>query len=237
MLESLLIAIAYFLLIIAFQLRLLSKLDDIENDITESDFTVWKIIFTIILLFSCNTASAETKEVSVPPIVKFAYSMPLQNIELVSSGKWKRIIDSGEIKGSIRIPEFVDLQEVQIEATSFSYITDRENYNVADYWALPSEFEYKHGGDCEDIAIWKYARLRKMGWKADDLSIWIVTIKESKLQHAILITRINGQEWLLNSPSFEGDNKISNIIAITPEYMNTKFAFAYRFNENGWSTH
>lgn len=67
-----------------------------------------------------------------------------------------------------------------------TYIEDKANYGKSDYWATPIEF-FARGGDCEDFAIAKYASLRALGFRADQLRIAIVQDKLKHVAHALLI--------------------------------------------------
>ena len=66
------------------------------------------------------------------------------------------------------------------------YVTDQENWHVADYWETPVEF-FKRGGDCEDFAIAKYASLRALGVPEERMRLAIVQDEVRNEPHAILV--------------------------------------------------
>lgn len=66
------------------------------------------------------------------------------------------------------------------------YITDQDNWHVADYWETPVEF-FQRGGDCEDFAIAKYASLRALGVPEERMRLAIVQDEEKNEPHAVLI--------------------------------------------------
>lgn len=79
-----------------------------------------------------------------------------------------------------------------------NYIEDRQNYNKSDYWATPIEF-FARGGDCEDFAIAKYASLRALGFRADQMRIAIVQDKIKNIPHAILIVYTDEGTFVLDN--------------------------------------
>ena len=184
-----------------------------------------------------STAMAGSVPAS-PPVRNFLSEMPTQDVKFLP--KWARVVESGELETGIDLflptPKFSDLENVQKAANKFKYKSDQENYGIKDYWASPRETQINYGGDCEDIAIWKYGMLKRAAWKKQDLTMWIVKVKETGMQHAILIAKIDNKDWLLNSPAFDGDASSVMPIEATSEYMNATFEFMYRFNEIGWST-
>jgi len=66
------------------------------------------------------------------------------------------------------------------------FISDQNNYGVADKWATPMEF-LARGGDCEDYAIAKYISLRALGFSQSDLRLAIVYDYVMRMPHALLI--------------------------------------------------
>lgn len=188
----------------------------------------------ILFIFACaNIANAETK-ILIPSITQFVIDIPRRDSHLLP--KWARVIDSGELHSySTRTPVFEDLKAVQQNASLFSYKLN------PDKWQTPSELEGSQEGDCKDIAVWKYKKLRDRGWKAKDMNLWIVGLKPIEGQlagfvmHMVLVVKLDGEEWLLNSPEDWDGSYIPRPIHATSEYMHSHFDFLYRINENGWS--
>lgn len=79
-----------------------------------------------------------------------------------------------------------------------TYIEDKQNYSKSDYWATPIEF-FARGGDCEDFAIAKYASLRALGFRADQMRIAIVQDKIKNIPHAILIVYTDEGTFVLDN--------------------------------------
>lgn len=73
--------------------------------------------------------------------------------------KWEHVKDH-LATGQMRLKS---LEEINRVINSFPYIEDIKNYGVSDYWATPKEFFAHRGGDCEDIAIAKYALALEAG--------------------------------------------------------------------------
>lgn len=58
----------------------------------------------------------------------------------------------------------------------------------ADLWKAPGRF-FAEGGDCEDAAIAKYALLRDIGYKAENLRMTVVHVRGRPTLHMILVVR------------------------------------------------
>jgi predicted transglutaminase-like cysteine proteinase len=52
------------------------------------------------------------------------------------------------------------IRRVNLRVNAFAKISDRRNWQLADFWATPAEMLSRGGGDCEDLAIAKYYLLR-----------------------------------------------------------------------------
>lgn len=84
-----------------------------------------------------------------------------------------------------------DPVEEQLEAVNdymndLTWIADSELWKKEDYWATPFETLTTFGGDCEDIAIAKYAVLRTMGI-ADDQLAFAHVLTSTNENHMVLI--------------------------------------------------
>ena len=86
------------------------------------------------------------------------------------------------------------------------WIADRDIWKREDYWATPFETLTTFGGDCEDMAIGKYAMLRLMGIPDDALGFAYVETHE-KERHMVLIFKENA-----DSPIFVLDNQNPNVM-------------------------
>ncbi len=85
-----------------------------------------------------------------------------------------------------------------INATSF--ISDRDNWGMKDYWSAPGEF-FANGGDCEDYVISKYLSLRRLGFRADDLRLVVLVDRIRRLAHAVLVVELDGRTLVLDNLS------------------------------------
>ena len=56
---------------------------------------------------------------------------------------------------------------------AITYVEDRQQYGVSDYWALLSETVLRGQGDCEDIAIAKLQTLAYLGWDLSHLALLV----------------------------------------------------------------
>lgn len=68
-----------------------------------------------------------------------------------------------------------------------------------DEWQIPAVTMALHHGDCEDIAILKYATLLKSGISEDDMRISLGRIKTQGIDHAWLALWLDGGWHVLDS--------------------------------------
>ncbi len=73
-------------------------------------------------------------------------------------------------------------------------VTDEAQYHVAEKWALPTA----RGGDCEDYALYKKARLIEAGISPDRLLLAAVLDRQGK-SHAVLVLRADGADLVLDN--------------------------------------
>lgn len=76
------------------------------------------------------------------------------------------------------------------------YVTDRENWGVADYWESPAEM-IARGGQCEDYALVKYIALRALGFPSSAMRI--VAVRDGFEDHAVLVVRLDGRIYLMDN--------------------------------------
>jgi len=86
------------------------------------------------------------------------------------------------------------------------WIADPDLWKREDYWATPFETLTTFGGDCEDMAIGKYAMLRLMGIPDDALGFAYVETRD-KERHMVLVFKENK-----NSPLYVLDNQNPNVV-------------------------
>jgi hypothetical protein len=46
------------------------------------------------------------------------------------------------------------------------YVSDEEQFGLADFWMPPEEFERSRKGDCEDFALYAWRQLLSLGYSA-----------------------------------------------------------------------
>ena len=85
------------------------------------------------------------------------------------------------------------------------WIADPDLWKREDYWATPYETLTTFGGDCEDIAIGKYAMLRLMGIPDDALGFAYVETRD-KERHMVLLYKENE-----SSPAYVLDNYVPEV--------------------------
>jgi predicted transglutaminase-like cysteine proteinase len=86
------------------------------------------------------------------------------------------------------------------------WIADSNLWKREDYWATPFETLTTFGGDCEDMAIGKYAMLRLMGIPDDALGFAYVETRD-KERHMVLVFKENDGSLL-----YVLDNQNPNVV-------------------------
>ncbi|MEE8506498.1 MAG: transglutaminase-like cysteine peptidase [Kiloniellales bacterium] len=107
--------------------------------------------------------------------------------------RWARFLDTLRQAGPER--QITSINEF-INANTF--ISDRDNWGIKDYWSAPGEF-FANGGDCEDYVIAKYLSLRRLGFRADDLRLVVLVDRNRRLAHAVLVVELDGRALVLDN--------------------------------------
>lgn len=79
------------------------------------------------------------------------------------------------------------------------YVEDKVLYGKADYWASAGTTLRRRAGDCEDIAIAKLQLLASLGVARSDMYLTVARDLARKADHAVLIVRMDGRNWLLDN--------------------------------------
>jgi Bacterial transglutaminase-like cysteine proteinase BTLCP len=58
------------------------------------------------------------------------------------------------------------LEEIRLFLAKCRYVSDQEQFNQADYWMPPEQFEERKKGDCDDFALWTWRQLMSLGYDA-----------------------------------------------------------------------
>jgi predicted transglutaminase-like cysteine proteinase len=79
------------------------------------------------------------------------------------------------------------LELVNNTSNHIPWIADSQHWKNANYWASPMETITTFGGDCEDIAIVKWALLNNLGISSKNLRLAHVRIKKTGEDHMVLL--------------------------------------------------
>lgn len=146
--------------------------------------------------------------VSLSPVTK-RWQRALENLELDAdvSGKDRNSFRAySAIVNQVR-PHRRGLQIPKINYMVNRLLAYREDsvlYKSGEFWASPVETLSRRAGDCEDYAILKYALLRDLGVKDNDMRIVVLRDTAARQYHAVLSVRHKGQ-WLIL------DNRFSRV--------------------------
>lgn len=128
------------------------------------------------------------------------------------------------IQTHINKPQTEQLETVNNYMNALPWIADSDLWKKEDYWATPFETLTTFGGDCEDIAIAKYAALRLMGFDDDSLGFAYV-ITTNNEPHMVLVF-----QPAPNEPSFVLDNQHPDVM---PAKQRKDLKAIYAFKNNG----
>ncbi len=135
--------------------------------------------------------------------------------------EWKQFLTGIEDK-----KESVKLVLVNLYVNRTAYISDADNWGVADYWASPREF-FAKGGDCEDYAIAKYLSLRALGFSSANLRIAVLWDACAQESHAVLVYTKDNLSLVL-------DNRNDQLL---PASSLGHYQPTYSVNEISWALH
>jgi predicted transglutaminase-like cysteine proteinase len=103
-------------------------------------------------------------------------SARIVDIETLSQAGWEQLVSiNNQVNASI-VPE-----------------TDKDLYNVTEYWTYPSG-----SGDCEDFALEKRRQLIANGWDASTLLMTVVRQRNGE-GHAVLMVRTDRGDLVLDN--------------------------------------
>ena len=83
--------------------------------------------------------------------------------------------------------------------TTIKYVEDQVNYGQLDFWANANETLALGSGDCEDIAILKFAVLAQAGVPKEAMSLVILKDNARDLYHATLAVATNRGYFILDN--------------------------------------
>lgn len=124
------------------------------------------------------------------------------------------------------LPELEQIHKVNEYANRRSYVLDKDNYNIDDYWATPNEF-LQRNGDCEDFAIMKMLSLKKLGFDVNKMRVVVVQDTNLRIPHAVMSIDRGGETLIL-------DNQIKEVISDKYIYH---YVPVYSINEKSWWMH
>ena len=83
------------------------------------------------------------------------------------------------------------------------FTPDVDQYGASDHWASAAETLRSGRGDCEDYAILKYWALAAIGVPAEAMRLVLVRDVRRRLDHAVLMLAVDGENLVLDSLSNE----------------------------------
>jgi len=114
-------------------------------------------------------------------------------------------------------PVEVQLEEVNDYMNALTWVADIDLWKQTDYWATPFETLTTFGGDCEDIAIAKYAVLQLMGVPAAHMGFAHVVTSQRE-HHMVMVYRASEKEDVMildnQHPDVKSAKERADLIAV-----------------------
>lgn len=123
-------------------------------------------------------------------------------------------------------PDFRQIAYVNHWVNRLPYRQDDMIYGDNDHWSTVEEF-LDYAGDCEDFAIMKYLTLRQLGFDADQMHIAMVYDVFSGTDHAFLVVKSDGVEYVLDNRETGTD----------PALFTRRYKPHFTFNEKSLNTY
>ncbi|THB76822.1 MAG: hypothetical protein D6B25_08850, partial [Desulfobulbaceae bacterium] len=148
----------------------------------KSIITTLMVLFIIIFILAEPGSSSQKR--SFPPWDEGVFAEVANRHGEQASARFRDVYYL--IQVHLNDPVETQLEVVNDYMNELPWIADSELWKQPDYWATPFETVTTFGGDCEDIAIAKYAVLRLMGIPDDHLGFAHVLTKEQE-HHMVLV--------------------------------------------------
>jgi hypothetical protein len=116
------------------------------------------------------------------------------------------------------------------------YVSDSELFHEPDFWQHPSAFEKLRRGDCEDFALWAWRKLAELGIDAEFCVGRVICDDQPEIdrQHAWVVYRVNGTEFLFEPAARTRSRMIRPLAAAMPAYV-PHFAVNHRFETSAFA--
>jgi len=162
--------------------------------------------------------SSETRSADISPFTKWTGILARLNSKSAPM--------PAALAGLSDASDAAKIEAVNTYYNKIRYVEDKNNYGKSDYWQTPAEFASR-GGDCEDYVIAKYAALKALGFKEDQLRMVILTDTWKNLAHAILVVN-----------TADGAKFLDNQYKVVKDVEGfTRYAPIYSINRTGWWRH
>jgi Bacterial transglutaminase-like cysteine proteinase BTLCP len=102
-----------------------------------------------------------------------------------------------------------------------AYVSDMDQFQVADHWQPPLMFEASRRGDCEDFALWAWRKLAEIGVEAE-LFVGRVVCDDCSgrdRQHAWVVYRVRGEEFLFEPAAGSAREMIQPLDDVRDDYV------------------
>jgi len=162
--------------------------------------------------------SGETRSADISPFTKWTGILARLNTKSAPM--------PSALAGLSDASDVAKIEAVNAYYNKIRYVEDQNNYGKSDFWQTPAEFASR-GCDCEDYVIAKYAALKALGFKEDQLRMVILTDTWKNLPHAILVVN-----------TADGAKFLDNQYKVVKDVEGfTRYRPIYSINRTGWWRH
>lgn len=174
---------------------------------------------TIPLLSACTQPQDHRGLLVLPYVTTYTRALPPTH-DFLALHQWREVLRRQPITTGRGKPTYNTLSEINAACND-------KPYQITPAWPTPQQFKQSLSGDCKGFAICKYYALRKAGWQAKDLNMWVGAYNGHP--HVMLVAALSSEYYVLDIGS-------ESNLPVARDYFYNHFQPTYRFNETGWDT-
>ena len=160
-----------------------------------------RLFLTILFLLALTPGTASA---ALEPWYEEVYAEVRKHYGAEAEARFRKLY--AFVEENYELDEIDKARKVNYLANNLTWIADQDHYHQNDYWATPLETISSFGGDCEDIAITKWALLRAMNVAPEKLRLAHVELRRTGQAHMVLAFDPNPSDTSPSKPVYVLDN-------------------------------